>query len=72
VPRLRSKIRAYRQHFNSGGTGPDNVPPRLLFTTPDQQRADQITALLTDDDATTSATTHDDAAAYMIRELTTR
>jgi hypothetical protein len=69
VPRLRAKIRTYRDHFNSGGVGPDDVPPRLLFTTPDQPRADLITDLLTHDDATTSATTHSDAAAYMIKEL---
>ena len=68
VPRLRAKIRVYRDHFNSGGVGPDDAPPRLLFTTPDQQRADQITGLLSNDDAT-AVTTHSDAAAYMIREL---
>ena len=70
VPRLRAKIRVYRDHVNGGGVGPDGVPPRLLFTAPDQARANLINDLLTHDDATTSATTHRDAAAYMIRELT--
>jgi hypothetical protein len=69
APRLRAKIRVYRDHFNGGDVGPDGVPPRVLFTTPDQERADLINGLLTDDDATTSATTHNHAAAYMIREL---
>ncbi|MGH3871289.1 MAG: hypothetical protein ACRDSR_07205 [Pseudonocardiaceae bacterium] len=45
------------------------MPPHVLFTTPDQQRADLISGLLSDDDAMTAATTHGDAAAYMIREL---
>jgi hypothetical protein len=71
VPRLRAKIRVYRDHFNSGGVGPDGVPPRLLFTAPDQMRADLISGLLGDDDDTISATTHDDGAAYMIDQRTT-
>lgn len=69
VPRLRAKIRTYRQFLTSGGVGPDDVPPHVLFTAPDQPRADLISSLISDDDAATSATTHDDAAAYMIREL---
>ncbi|MBV9031257.1 MAG: replication-relaxation family protein [Pseudonocardiales bacterium] len=69
APRLRAKIRTYRDYLTSGGVGPDHVPPHVLFTTPDQQRADQITDLLTDDDDTTTATTNTEAATYMIREL---
>ncbi|MCA1600330.1 MAG: replication-relaxation family protein, partial [Acidobacteria bacterium] len=67
VPRLRAKIRTYRDYLASGGVGPDGVSPRVLFTTPDQPRADVITSLLGDTDDT--ITTHDDAAAYMISEL---
>jgi hypothetical protein len=71
VPRLRAKIRTYRDHANSGGVGPDGVPPRLLFTTPDHHRAAQITALTngTDTADMITAVPHHDAAAYMIREL---
>lgn len=73
VPRLRTKIRTYRDFLTSGGVGPDGVPPRVLFTTPDQQRADLITGLLGDSDAgeMITAATHDQAAAYMIGELST-
>lgn len=69
VPRLRAKIRTYRDHFNSGGLGPDDVPPRLLFTAPDQARSNLISGLLSSSDDTTAVTTHSDAAAYMIGEL---
>lgn len=69
APRLRAKARTYRDYLTSGGVGPDHVPPRVLFTTPDPQRADLITNLLTDDDDMISATTHERAAAYMIHEL---
>lgn len=70
VARLRAKIRTYRDHYASGG-GPDGVPPRLLFTTPDQQRAKLIADLIGNGDADEmiSATTHHHAAAYTIREL---
>ena len=69
APRLRAKIRAYHDHFTSGGVGPNGVPPRVLFTTPDQPRAHLISGLLTHDDDTINATTHNHAAAYMIKEL---
>lgn len=71
LPRLRAKIRVYRDYVTSGGLGPDGVPPRVLFTTPDQQRAHIITRLLGDTDDMITATTHDNAAALMIAELTT-
>jgi Replication-relaxation len=70
IPRLRAKIRTYRDHFTSGGVGPDHVPPRVLFTAPDQQRADVITGLLGDTDDMITTSTHADAAAFMIAELT--
>jgi Replication-relaxation len=71
TPRLRAKIRTYRDHFTSGGIGPDGVPPRVLFTTPDQHRAKLITELINNDDTDQmiTATTHDRAATYMIKEL---
>lgn len=71
IPRLRAKIRTYRDFLTSGGIGPDGVPPRLLFTAPDQQRSNLITELLGDSDAgdMITATTHHHAAASMISEL---
>jgi hypothetical protein len=69
VPRLRAKIRTYRDFLISGGIGPDGVPPRVLFTTPDQHRADLITGLLTDDDYMITVTIHHQAAELMIGEL---
>jgi len=69
IPRLRAKIRTYRDFLTSGGVGPDGAPPRVLFTTPDQQRADAITGLLGATDDVITATTHDRAAAFMIDEL---
>ncbi|MGH3566348.1 MAG: replication-relaxation family protein [Pseudonocardia sp.] len=71
IPRLRAKIRAYRDFLTSGGVGPDGAPPRVLFTTPDTHRAHIITGLLGDTDEVITATTHQRAAAFMIDELHT-
>ena len=68
IPRLRAKIRAYRDFLTSGGVGPDDVPPRVLFTAPDPHRADLITGLFGDTDNTTIATTHDHAATVLATE----
>jgi Replication-relaxation len=69
VPRLRAKVRVYSEHFNGGGIGPDGVPPRLLFTTPDAQRADLINGLLGDADDHISATTHAAASDFLISDM---
>jgi hypothetical protein len=71
IPRLRAKIRTYRDFLTSGGVGPDGVPPRILFTAPDQHRADLITGLATDDGHMISAVTHERAAQFMIADLIT-
>lgn len=71
IPRLRAKIRTYRNFFTSGGVGPDGVPPRVLFTTPDTERAHTITDLLGDTDDTIAAVTHNHAAAFLTSELHT-
>lgn len=71
VPRLRAKIGVYRDFFTSGGIGPDGVPPRILFTTPNQQRAKVITGLLSGTGDMITATTHDNAAALLVAELPT-
>lgn len=47
TPRLREKLRDYTDHANSGGTGPDGVPPRVLFTTPTPRRCALISDLIT-------------------------
>lgn len=71
IPRLRAKIRTYRDFLTSGGIGPDGVPPRVLFTTPDTHRARSITGLVDDGIESITVTTHDRAAAFMISELHT-
>jgi hypothetical protein len=73
LPRIRGTCRAYHDYLTNGGTGPDDVPPRVLFTTPNHTRADAITGVITrlygDDHVFLSATTHDSAINYLITEL---
>ncbi len=69
IPRLRTKIRAYTAYLTYGGVGPDGVPPRVLFTTPDTERAHIITGLLGETAESITAITHAHAAAFMIGEL---
>lgn len=73
TPRLRAKITAYLTHADSGGTGPDGALPRVLFTTPDQPRAETIQTLitktLTADSGLITVTTHEQAAAVLAGEL---
>jgi len=68
-PRLRAKIRTYTNYLTTGGVGPDNVPPRVLITAPDQMRADTITRLLGERVEPITIATHGQAAALMISEL---
>jgi hypothetical protein len=73
TPRLRRKCRAYLAHAASGGTGPDAVFPRVLFTAPTRQRADLIGAVIDSqrrDTTLITATTHRHAAQFLINELT--
>lgn len=42
LSRIRAKCRAYLDHATGGGTGPDQVLPRVLFTAPEQRRMDAI------------------------------
>lgn len=73
IPRLRTKIRAYGDYLTSGGVGPDAVPPRVLFSTPDQARADAIADLVGVEDLgrLIAVCTHERAAPLMITELQT-
>ncbi|RZS30518.1 protein involved in plasmid replication-relaxation [Herbihabitans rhizosphaerae] len=80
LPRIRTMCHAYLDHATSGGTGPDQVLPRVLITTPDQRRADAIdTGVLTrlradathPDTGLITAVTHHEAAEFLITELHT-
>jgi hypothetical protein len=71
--RLRDKIGTYRDFLTTGGTGPHGVTPRVLFTAPDQRRADTIraaiAAVMVTDAAMITVTTHTHAARLLISEL---
>ncbi len=75
LPRIRTKSCAYLDYLNHGGLGPDHVPPRVLFTTPDQPRTTAInkiiTTLSTPDSNLINTMTHTEATAYLITELLT-
>lgn len=47
IPRLAAKLRDYSDHAEAGGTGPDRVLPRILFTAPTQHRCRAIGDLIT-------------------------
>jgi hypothetical protein len=72
MPRIRATCRAYHQYLTSGGTGPDGIPPRVLFTAPDPARTQAIHTVitrLTGSAIFLSTTTHDTAINYLITEL---
>lgn len=74
--RIKRKIQSYIDHLTTGGTGPDGIPPRTLFTTPDVARSDVIdkvaAALVaeTGTDQMICVATHGDAPQFLITELT--
>jgi hypothetical protein len=75
LPRIKRKCRTYLNFLTHGGTGPNGVPPRILFTTPDTTRTAAIQKVITT--LTTSETehlisvaTHDNAPKFLITELT--
>jgi Replication-relaxation len=75
LPRIRTKSRAYLDYLTHGGLGPDDVPPRILYTTPDTPRTDAIekviTTLSTPDNRLINTTTHTNAPQLLINELLT-
>lgn len=75
LPRIARKCRDYLDFLTHGGLGPDQVPPRVLFTTPDTDRRNalqkMITTLSKHCDRMISVTTHSDAAQFLITELLT-
>jgi hypothetical protein len=73
LTRIRVKCRAYLDHLTHGGLGPDNVPPRVLYTTPDEHRANAInkiiTTLSTQDRKLITIIPRAEATEYLIKEL---
>lgn len=75
LPRIRTKSSAYLDYLTHNGLGPDDVPPRVLFTTPDTPRTDAIEKVITKLTTTETkhlvcATSHTDAPTFLITELT--
>jgi hypothetical protein len=74
LPRIKRKCRTYLDFLTHGGLGPDEVPPRILFTTPDAQRTDATQKVITKLTTTEtnhliSVTTHEGAPNILITEL---
>jgi hypothetical protein len=74
LPRIKRKCRTYFDFLTHGGLGPDNVPPRILFTTPDDHRCDAIQKMINkltthDVNQLISVTTHTDGPTFLITEL---
>jgi len=74
-PRIKRKIQTYINHLTTGGTGPDSIPPRILFSVPDHQRTQAISTVITTLAAETKidqmvcVTTHTDTPQFLIKEL---
>lgn len=73
LPRIRTKCRTYLDYLTHGGTGPDHVPPRILYTTPHPTRTNNINQVIrkasTQDNDLINTTTHTSAHTYLITEL---
>ena len=75
LPRIRTKSRAYLDYLTRGGVGPEDVPPRILYTTPSTPRTDAIEKVIAkhvsaETKHVISVTTHKDAPEFLITELT--
>jgi hypothetical protein len=75
LPRIKRKCRAYLDFLVHGGLGPNKVPPRILFTTPDTTRKTAIQKVITtlttiETNPLICVTTHTDAPTFLITELT--
>jgi hypothetical protein len=75
LPRIRTKSRAYLDYLNHGGLGPDNVTPRILYTTPNAPRTEAIKQVIkkvsTQDNDLLNVTTHTNTTTFLINELLT-
>jgi Replication-relaxation len=74
LPRIERKFRTYLDFLTHTGTGPDDVPPRILFTAPDPPRVHTINNTITKHTTTETRhminiTTHEDAPQFLINEL---
>jgi len=74
LPRIKRKCCAYLDFLTRGGLGPDDVPPRILFTTPDVDRCDAIHKVITkvsttETDQLINVITHEDTGKFLITEL---
>jgi Replication-relaxation len=73
LPRIRTEARIYLDHLTHGGLGPENVPPRVLFTTPTTQRYEAIKNVIAQlsiqDNHLINVTTRTGAPEFLIREL---
>jgi hypothetical protein len=75
LPRIKRKCRTYLNFLTHGGTGPNGIPPRILFSAPDPHRTQAINDVITKQTTTETehlicATTHTDAPKFLITELT--
>ncbi|MGH3708413.1 MAG: replication-relaxation family protein [Pseudonocardiaceae bacterium] len=75
LPRIKHKCRAYLNFLTHSGQGPDDVPPRVLYTTPDTPRTHAIhktiTKTSTQENDLLCVTTHADAHTFLINQLLT-
>ncbi|MGH3937415.1 MAG: replication-relaxation family protein [Pseudonocardiaceae bacterium] len=75
LPRIHTKCQAYLYYLTHGGLGPDQVPPRVLYTTPHTTRTNNINQVIrkasTQDTNLINTTTHTDAHTFLINELLT-
>lgn len=73
MPRITRKCRDYLDYLTHGGLGPDQVPPRILFTAPDEPRTEAIKQVIkkvsTRDNNLLNVATHADAHKFLITEL---
>jgi hypothetical protein len=74
LPKIIRKCRTYFDFLTHGGVGPDEVPPRILFTTPDTDRRNAIQDVIIKQASTETSqlicvTTHDNAPTFLITEL---
>ncbi|MGH3772707.1 MAG: replication-relaxation family protein [Pseudonocardiaceae bacterium] len=75
LPRIRAKCRAYLDFLTHSGLGPNDVPPRVLYTTPDTPRTHAIQKTTrkasTHDNDLLCVTTHAEAHTFLINQLLT-
>ncbi|MBV9011204.1 MAG: replication-relaxation family protein [Pseudonocardiales bacterium] len=75
LPRITRKCRDYLDYLTHSGEGPDQVPPRILFTAPDEPRTQAIKQVIkkmsTQEVDFINVTTHTNAPTFLINQLFT-